>query len=175
MLLWGNTVVDKPFLVLSLPRSRSAWLSVLLGCAHDPIAEYRSPKETLDEIAKGRSAIDTALASWPDEVLAHRHRIRMAFLLRPQTECWESFRRVARHDERTSQKVFMATYRGFQKLREEMPDAPRLRWDQLDDPEAVREFWAALHKGGEFPVATYFHLRRMNIQRDLDRMQEEFA
>lgn len=53
-----------PFVVFSLPRSRSAWLSTLLGCGHDIGVECETPEEFVGKIGIGTCETGAAFA-WP--------------------------------------------------------------------------------------------------------------
>ena len=62
-----------PFVVLTLPRSRSFWLSKFLDCPHDPSRHFRDPADVVAYFNDGASSVDTGLGMIWD---THMHAVR---------------------------------------------------------------------------------------------------
>jgi hypothetical protein len=84
-----------PYLILSLPRSRTFWLSKLLACHHDPSRFFADRRAAIDWINAGHSGIDTALGLiWHDIAPALRHDLMVAVIHRPMEDVVASLERV---------------------------------------------------------------------------------
>ena len=88
------------FLVLALPRSRTAWLSVLLSwhegvhCEHDPSRSTSGPEDAVRAILarpeRVSGATDTALALWWPTLRALTEDWRMAVIWRSPAESFRA-------------------------------------------------------------------------------------
>lgn len=83
-----------PFVVFSLPRSRSFWLSKLLGCRHDPSRFFAHDADIQSFFAGERGAVDTAMALIALKVQTLVPTLRMVTIRRPVEECFNSVLRL---------------------------------------------------------------------------------
>ena len=84
-----------PFLVLTLPRSRSFWLSKFLDCPHDPSRHFRDPADVVAYFNDGASAVDTGLGMiWDTHMHAVRRDLRVVVVHRAVPEVLDSLARV---------------------------------------------------------------------------------
>ena len=84
-----------PFLVLTLPRSRSFWLSKFLDCPHEPSRHFRSGEALCAYFNDGACGVDTALGSiWHGYDPLVRRDLRVVVVHRPVADVLASLDRL---------------------------------------------------------------------------------
>lgn len=161
--------MSDPFLVFSLPRSRSAWLSVFLstaghGVGHDIGAESRSPEDFLGRLLRLRGSCETGAAFAWDLIRKALPRARFAVVLRDPEAVIESLERFGFSGQREEM------FRRYDQLRaiSAFPGVFTTSFDALADEGRA----SALHRhctGGEPPAGWWAQLDPLNIQVDMAR------
>lgn len=80
----------RPYLVLSLPRSRSFWLSRLLGCAHDPSRFFKTAADIGGYFQTHDGAVDTGMALIMGKTLKVVPNLRVITIRRSVDDCLKS-------------------------------------------------------------------------------------
>ena len=144
------------FLVFSLPRSGSAWLSVLLTyqesfCYHEPLSE----PETLEELFKrpNSGGVDTMAYLWP----SLRQRYRCFVLKRDYAEIEQSSRQCGVDYKAPVEKFEAATF-----------GLPVIDYHKFDQITYLERIWIMI-VGTAFDPCRARQLIGMNIQRDLEK------
>lgn len=84
-----------PFLVLTLPRSRSFWLSKFLDCPHDPSRHFATAADVAAYFSDGACGVDTALGLiWADMARYVRADLRIAVVHRAVPDVLASLARI---------------------------------------------------------------------------------
>lgn len=92
---WQARRVTHPYAILSLPRSRTFWLSRLLGCAHDPSLRATSRAAMAAQINDGLPFVETGLGLiWHEMVPGLRVDLRVAVIHRPVADVLASLDRI---------------------------------------------------------------------------------
>jgi hypothetical protein len=162
----------KPFLITSLPHSRTAWLSVLFSSG-ESICQYEtiSDLDTVDDLRgiwerdthRYAGAADCALA-WFLPWIMGNIAPRTLIVDRPVVEVDAALDRMgfARTDYCMQQMEQLRKYRQH----------PLVRWigyDELDDEQAMRAATEHLTPGAHFDVDRFNLLKRMHIEVDIDK------
>lgn len=155
-----------PFIVFSLPRSRSAWLTHFLSrppkrVGHDMVLHCDTVKQFIELFSSGMDGTcETA------SVLGHRlikhliPQIRFAVVKRPLPEVGLSLSRLgllAPPGELESRQALMEQVEG-------MPGTLVLDFDWLASPDWCRRLWDFCHPDAEFDLEWWEHCSRFNIQ-----------
>lgn len=169
-----------PFLVLSLPRSRSAWLSHFLTLGgewrvgHDILIDCDSVEDFKGFLAGAfDGTCETGAALGWRLLQAEMPELRMLALRRPVEEVVASFLREG----------IELSEEGWRTLveRDAMLDAAvkvggieEVLAEDLDDPQCLRWMLDYLFDGeGEWDLAWWQQLRRLNIQVDMKARMEK--
>src|SRR5580658_544447 len=84
-----------PYVILALPRSRTYWLSRLLGCEHDPSRFFPHRDHAVGYLNDGHDCIDTALGlAWSSIAPALRRDLRVAVIHRAVPDVAASLERI---------------------------------------------------------------------------------
>jgi hypothetical protein len=148
------------FLILSLPRSGSAWLANFLTygpvyCYHEPMAE--GSLEQLQPQAPLTGAIDTGAWMWPELIPAG---VRLFALAREPRRVSRSLRAVDLPDDPD-----------FAKFRETTSGLVTFDYERLFEVEYLRGVWRAIAGGdATFHGERARRLISFNVQRDLDEL-----
>jgi hypothetical protein len=143
-------------MIFSLPRSGSAWLSVLLTytgtfCYHEPLSE----RESLDELFKrpGSGGVDTIAYTRPE--LRFKYR---SFVLKRDIDQIEKSSRQCGVSYKAPVKQFEAATKAL----------PVIDYHKLDQINYLESVWHMI-AGTPFDRARGLQLIGMNIQRDLEK------
>jgi len=163
-----------PFLITGLPRSRTAWMSVLCTtgrafCAHEPSAKFR----TVDDIADFYDtdaydyigASDATLGLFLPWILEHI-KPRVLIIDRPLEDCQLSFERAIGLPRTT---LVEREYEMLQSLPAN-PLVKRVWYEHLDLPRVVAGCFFHLLPGLPFDEERAAELARLNIQVDPDKL-----
>lgn len=152
------------FVVFSLPRSRSAWLSVFLDGGHDIGAECSEPADFVQRLNGLNGTCETGAAfAWP-LIRQEIPLARFAVVFRDPEEVAASLRRFGL--DGYIQEMF--TRHGHLIRIAQQPGTFACRYDDLRDTDCCR----ALHEhclGEPMDVARWERLDRLNIQVDMGR------
>lgn len=154
-----------PFFILSLPRSRSAWLANLLTtdrswCGHDccssPLGFFKPPA---GYTRVGAIGSDLAMAAW--DLPARYPRARFAVLVRDLAD-------IKRSIQAMPYPVVLAqlvSLRGDVLAFAEAAKAPVYDYAELDNEVRVRELWEWAFQGDVLWRPERFELlRQLNVQ-----------
>lgn len=159
------------FLILALPRSRTAWLSIFLThsnsfCFHEPllgcstVADLEQRFREVDTEVVGGA--DTGAALFLDRIVELMPDIRLAVVERPLEQCAQSLRALGDID------VIIAT-ESLRRIQSALDDAKQryrplvVRFADLNDPDTARALWE--HCIGEgFDPVRFSDLCRFNIE-----------
>lgn len=137
-----------PFVVFSMPRSRSAWLSAFLTygewqCGHDELRHVRS----LDDVRSWLSmpctgTVETAAAPFWRLLREIRPDTRVVVILRPIPEIVHSFQRLgAPFDADALAKTLRRLEAKLWQIAERWPDAKAFTFRDLGNEEVCREIF----------------------------------
>jgi hypothetical protein len=82
------------FIIFSLPRSRSAWLSHLLNCGHDIALDSFSIKDFLHRVDVRGGSCETGAVIGANVIRKMRPDVRMAVIRRPVADVLLSLRNI---------------------------------------------------------------------------------
>jgi hypothetical protein len=148
------------FLILSLPRSGSAWLSNFLTwgdcfCYHDPMAG--GPIARLERQAQVTGAIDTGAWMFPAEL--------------PPVARMFALRREPRRIARSLRARDLPADLDFEAWRDMTSTLVTFDYERLFDLGYLRELWTLVAgPSAVFHVERARQLISMNVQRDLDEL-----
>ena len=152
----------RPYVIFSLPRSRSAWLSALLECEHDLGAECRTPDEFV-AMAKGGTCETGAGFAWP-LIRQLSPECRFAVVRRPTADVVASFERLgllglgSEMERRERDLDALST----------LPDTLTVNYADLKSPAVCGGLWAHC-RGDAMPMDRWRRFDGLNIQVDLAR------
>lgn len=166
----------RPFLILSLPRSRTAWLSSFLTvgnvfCHHDISGSvkdvetmagkiWNSPGQFVGNSDSGNVLVFNRLS----QLL---NRPALVMVLRPIEECVRSFARVSGLDE-------AAVREGLKTMENRLECVARVtklpllavNYEDLDSLDTIVRIWAHVAPGLPFPVAHYEKMSKLHVEVD---------
>lgn len=141
----GNTVyrgeeVIRPFVVLALPRSRTAWLSHFLSygnwhCGHDEVRHMRSLDDIHSWFSQGAiGSVETAVAPWWRLL----KNVRLVTIRRPIVEVVDSMSRIpgCSFDRDVLTANMRALDRKLDQVEARVPDVLSVNYSDLDKEEA---------------------------------------
>lgn len=163
-----------PFLILALPRSRTAWLSTLMTwgpslCYHDGLGMDTTAHSLPDRLQHGPARFcgdaDTLLARFP-RVLERLGPVPTIVVRRPLGDIFDS---IGRWRGFAPDRGLTALLEAQAAALEELGKAPHARivnFSDLDDPELLDGLWAHLtrHQVEPPPRARTEQLLRLDIQ-----------
>lgn len=158
-----------PFFVTGLPRSRTAWLSVLfttehVTCHHEAIRFCENFGQYLDIMSGYGIDGDSSSALIPvaDKVIAYWPDAPWLIVNRPPDECAASAAKVLGIE---LQQALVMAYNDRKKLDAINPArVMRIDFKQLDDEDGVKEAWEFLLPGMPFNAARYHVLNQLKIE-----------
>lgn len=133
------------YFIFALPRSRSAWLSVFLGCYHELTAEPDWRNRQVN------GAVDTGAFRNPAEVYRAFPSARYFSLYRDPLEINASAQKLGSSFDATTKTL---------------PEHQRIEAARLSDLDYLEQLWARIH-GTPFDRDRAALLTEMNIQRDI--------
>jgi hypothetical protein len=161
-----------PFVVFSLPRSRSAWLSVLLSAnggpvGHDIGIETDTPDDFIQELkARGGTCETGAAFAWR-QIKAAIPNVKFAVVARDPDEVIKSLAKfgLTNYDEEI--------YKRWEQLVEiaSEPDVFVCDYQNLNDNQVVAELYKYC-TGADVPLAWISKLQDMNVQVDMQARLE---
>jgi hypothetical protein len=140
--------MKRPFVVLSLPRSRSAWLSRFLtyrdwACGHDQLRYAR----TLDDVKTWLSmenygTCETAGAPFWRLLLKYAPDVRVVTVRRPVSEVVESVLKAGSDFERNnSERVLRHLDKKLDQIEARMPNVRSVKFADMDDEIVCAELF----------------------------------
>ncbi len=155
---------QKHFLIIALPRSRTAWLAAFfssddVACYHDPLMTCAHPGEIARYYDKpGYKAVgaaDTGAVLFLDRIRAVLPDLKLGIVLRSRVECEASLSKTLDiHIDLSDLEAELERVR---------PDAHCIHFDELDDPERMSRFYTEM-TGQPFPRDRFELFRGLNIQ-----------
>lgn len=156
----------RPFIIFSLPRSRSAWLAWYLSyppaeVGHDLLVGCRSVSDFETQLAMLRGTVETgAMLGW--RLIKHRlPHAKLLIVLRPIAEVHDSFRKLGFEIE-PGELEFRAELLTQLSLE---PGVDTITFEDLDDPVCCQWLFETLLEE-EWDRAWYYKARAVNIQID---------
>ncbi len=144
------------FLILSTPRSGSAWLANFLThgdcfCYHEPMAG--GPISRLDRQAPITGAIDTAAWMWPEQL--------------PRVPKLYALTREPRRVSRSLRSLYLPDDPDFELFREVTRDLITFEFERLFNLDYLEGVWRTVVGPPSFHVERARQLIPTNVQRDL--------
>jgi hypothetical protein len=156
-----------PFVVLGLPRSRTAWLARFLSyggrvCRHEPSVAWRGLEDLRDFLATGEGAADSMLTLlWPHlRELAPEARIVAVRRSRAQVAA-----SIERMGLAVPQRLLRRLSGALWEI-EQQPDVLRVCFDRLGDEHTCRKVFEHC-LGLPFDRAWWERWRHVNVQADV--------
>jgi hypothetical protein len=171
----------KPFLITGLPRSRTAWWSVLTTtpvstCAHEPMKDCKSFVDLValwDRPGPPYSGVSDATALYVINRVLSEMQARTLMIDRPLADVAHSlhvyFKGMA-YDERAVRRT-LDEMKGLMTRWRDHPLVKRVAFDQLNNQEIVEECFSWLMPGAALTFRP--ELMHMNIQADAAYVERE--
>lgn len=167
--LGNSLLIMKRFAILSLPRSRTAWLSALFTigdvyCWHDATAYHATVGELIHDMrntpATHYGISDSAAVTILDDLVEAFPELRIAFIWRPVEEVIDS---LARACDLPASVVRQSVERLEEVLLKESEkrDALHVQYDGID--AGIEELWRHFVPSIAFPVYHYDKLKQQKI------------
>jgi hypothetical protein len=163
-----------PFLVVGLPRSRTAWLAKFLSyqgrvCRHEPSLRWESLADFARWLDGSEGASDTMMTFLAHEVQRRRPDIPLLVIRRPRFEVLESLNRLPYKKEPWLPAWLEKMDARLDRIEDEL-DCFVLNFHELDLPMECR--LAGLHCLGVLPDPRYVTVRiNENVQADINETQ----
>lgn len=160
----------RSFLILGLPRTRTAWLSCLLShgevyCHHDLTSRCKTAMEVVRSVMFGPGRVcgnsDSGNLFVLERFLEVLPETRLIWLHREPEQVIESMARVTGEKYAKLRGPIERLHARNQQFRARFGGAV-FGWDELDNEEAVRGIWRLITGGMEFP---FEHWRKMTTMR----------
>lgn len=171
----------KSFLVTGLPRSRTAWLSVLLhdpawhvSCEHEPSAHFRHLDDAVRYFSMGKEtgwrvgAADHGLGWWAKELIEATD-MRVLLVERPMPDVYAS---VCKMGLPPSVIDYLEELRDRENRVRSHPNVQCIPFDRLNDRGRVEAAWFHLLPGVPFDESRYRALSRLNIELSRETVAE---
>ena len=153
----------RPFVVFSLPRSRSAWLSVLLGCGHDIATTIDHPEEFSGRLRDaGGGSCETGAAFAFPLIRKLMPEARFAVVRRDPRDVLASLQRLAIRDQQTEVWARAAHLDAIA----EQPGVLSVEFDALKRSTACAALYHHCRRE-QMPPAWWAKLDGLNIQIDM--------
>ena len=161
-----------PFLIVGLPRSRTAWLAAFLTdgdvtCYHERLRACDKPADYPNELMACRTPIvgdaDPSLPLFYENVRCNLPKHKVVFILRDESVCKESYGKsiiAAGYDPEVWMKQWDKVIDAFHRMRGLCPDAMTFRFDRLDDFNEIRQLT-------EYCTGLPFNAKRWEIFNEL--------
>ena len=183
------------YFIVSLPRSRTAWLSTLLTwgrsfCYHEALFRM-SPhelKETFDAMPNSilhAGDSDPGLYQHGEAILELFPTAKFVFIFRPLTECVQAEYRAMKEDPSPEYaKVKLEDVEnGMREADEEMRallaalpvERVRQYWyDHLDLEKTIRDIWTFLLPGMAFPERRYMEIDNFRVTQIFSKVMRKY-
>ncbi|HZQ45563.1 MAG TPA: sulfotransferase [Verrucomicrobiae bacterium] len=176
-----------PFFIISLPRSRTAWLANLLtygdySFCHHEATRYCQTLEELNDLMDGdewhQGNSDSCLVTWGvDNILKMWPSARFVFIYRDSVECNRSYK--AAFPEIVSrcpntERVLIELMLQMKELRNKLEPERVLAvsYPQLEQTKYIREIWEFCLPGLPFPVQRVNMLQQMRVDTIFQKMMQ---
>lgn len=155
-------VARSPFVVFSLPRSRSAWLSTFLGAGHDVGAECTTPEGFAGKVASLGGSCETGAAfAWP-VIRDLMPDAKFVVVLRDPGPVANSLARFGL----TGYLAEMMRRREHLERIAELPGVLTVQFDDLSQPDTCEAIWDHC-MDDKFDPAWFERLNAVNVQVDM--------
>jgi hypothetical protein len=149
------------FAVLSLPRSRTAWLSAFfnsanLNCEHELIAKSNSFDEAIEKMNQGIGSVDTGQIFIINDIQERVKNLNVIIIERDKEDVKNSFRKL------NIGNVDSFIERQSELLAEEKKSYPSFNYEDIDD--RIEEIWTIVSGGLEFPKEKYEIYKNYKIE-----------
>lgn len=162
--------MSSPFIIFSLPRSRSKWTSEWLKSSglpvgHDLGIDCESVNQFLGHFAQGLAGTCETGAMFAWKLLRYyMPEARFVTIHRPRTEVLDSLARFGFRDLEQE----MERREAMLQVISQQPGTLNLRFWELDDPKICEGLWQhCLGPGPEFCLDNWLGFHRTNIQVDM--------
>lgn len=149
------------FLVLSLPRSRSAWLATFLEAWHEPLLGCRSIVEMCQKVGRD-GACDTGAVYFLKEIRAIWPEVPVVVVHRSAADVMDSL-------ERADMPYNFAQVTTQGGMLWDVEDALHVHFDDLDT--LMPSVWSHCYPELVFPHLRYQQMRDLNVQVIPDRLK----
>lgn len=163
---------ERTFLILGLPRSRTAWLSTLFAfgdvfCWHDLSGECNTTGQIATRLGATNAhrvgLSDSGLVLWLGEMLADWVPGRILFVRRDPLSAATSFASVTGFEQSLCEAVFGVLDDGLNHWQKHFK-ARQLDFEDIDSEHEMQGVWHHLVPDREFPTNHYRKLRTLNVQ-----------
>lgn len=166
-----------PFLISGLPRSRTAWLSILFThypsfCLHEGLSKFGDVGSMVKAFSMSGVPVgdsDSGLTLFPDAVLsaAAAGQVRLAVIDRDAADVYVSLNEFYKGSPYSASDVMAKALPGHKAIMAS-PDALVVKFDDLSDETKVAELYQHLIPGLAFPAAWFHQLRLLQVNQILD-------
>jgi len=152
------------FLIYSLPRSRSYWLSALFNlngtsCNHDPSAHF-TDINSLKEYFQKNNAIDTGLCMIHEKIATNCPELKIAILRRPLSEIFKSAENLG-----VNSNLIKNQFEHMEKILNTYKSSPCLHFSDMNNYKKVADFYHNL-TNKYLDEGLFKYLVNENIQKD---------
>ena len=139
--------MSAPFVVFSLPRSRSVWLSYWLTygayyCAHDSVAKFRTLADAQSWLSQDYTGtVETSGSYWWRLLQKYRPDAQVAVVLRPVKEVYDSLQQVGDFDNSLLLKNLEQNYRKLEQLACRLPNVYVIEYKDFADEQRCSELF----------------------------------
>ena len=149
------------FAVLSLPRSRTAWITAFfnsanLNCEHELIAKSDSFDESINKMNQGIGSVDTGQVFRIGEIQHRVNNLKVIIIDRDKEDVKNSLRKL------NLVNADALIERQSDLLEEAKELYPSFRYKDIDD--RIEEIWSIVSGGLEFPKEKYEIYKNYKIE-----------
>lgn len=176
--------MNEPFLILGMPRSRTAWLANFLTwgqttCLHSPINQFGDVAATFRWLKAGtdgasRGAADPVISLFPDQVVCHSHGVKFVYVVRNEADAIYAGLRAYQGVYANPLELLGTMRVGFDAIKRHV-DGLEVAYESLDDVEVVRHLWDEVIPDTPFPMTRFCMLRNLNVTQNFAKVQTELG
>lgn len=163
--------MSKPFIIYSLPRSRTVWLSKLLTyddweCMHDPLDHFQGDLAAIANWLRQpkRGIIDTGLVQHWRQMKQLVPEAQVMTVRRDELEVWDSMRRIGQ------EFPIAFLYQHLQDIEKEQ-GVRRIEFGDINDPAVCNWLLSTFTGSPDFDWCV--GLKKANIQLNIEKLRSE--
>ena len=163
--------MNLPFLVVGLPRSRTAWLAKFLTiggrvCRHEPSLRWTGPDDFDRWLAGDEGASDSMMTFLAHETHRRRPDIPIVTIRRPRHEVMASLNRLPYKKEEWLPWWLEKMDARLDRIEDEL-GCPSIPFDQLDSLVVITGLFNYCLGVRGMPLAWFEEMRKENVQADI--------
>lgn len=177
-----------PYLIASLPRSRTAWLANVLTweksfCFHEMLKECASPDQLIHRMINGSPIdgkyvgdADPMIPMFWEKVIKTMPDAKVLFVVRDPEQSFHAMEKALNESNvavvpAVLQHFVLSSARSIEQFFKFLPEEQRLSvsFDSLNSIDVVKRLWSFLLPDIEFPFGRVRRLMNMKVTSMLDR------